>query len=138
MTTATTTNPTTTTATYKKLNALSDPEACSNFLMNIKNKLRGARVLETVDGVKTDRGNLTRLLNSRVYPVAGGRERLGVEDITAPANLGGDWGADLADQAEEAVWAHAYEITRPSRKQCVYDWGFRRNCLFFGGETACF
>ena len=86
MTTATTTNPTTTTATYKKLNALSDPEACSNFLMNIKNKLRGARVLETVDGVKTDRGNLTRLLNSRVYPVAGGRERLGVEDITAPAN----------------------------------------------------
>ena len=86
MTTATTTNPTTTTATYKKLNALSDPEACSNFLMNIKNKLRGARVIETIDGVKTDRGNLTRLLNSRVYPVAGGRERLGVEDITAPAN----------------------------------------------------
>lgn len=86
MTTATTTNPTTTTATYKKLNALSDPEACSNFLMNIKNKLRGARVIETIDGVKTDRGNLTRLLNSRVYPVAGGRERLGVEDITAPGN----------------------------------------------------
>ena len=23
---------------------------------------------------------------------------------------GGDWGADLADQAEEAVWAHAYEM----------------------------
>lgn len=90
MTTATTTNPTTTTATYKKLNALSDPEACLNFLMNIKNKLRGARVIETIDGVKTDRGNLTRLLNSRVYPVAGGRERLGVEDITAPARfLGG-------------------------------------------------
>ena len=85
MTTATTTNPTTTTATYKKLNALSDPEACSIFLMNIKNKLRGARVLETIDGVKTDRGNLTRLLNSRVYPGPDG-VRVGVEDITAPGN----------------------------------------------------
>ena len=105
------TNTTATTASaYKKLTSLSDHDKCNNFLMDIKNKFRGTNMTETVDGEKTIRGNLARLLTARVYPNAGGEMRTGTETISAPDNLGGDWGEDLAEQAEEIAWTFAYEM----------------------------
>ena len=100
----------TTASAYKKQTSLSDHDKCNNFLMDIKNKFRGTNMTETVDGEKTIRGNLARLLTARVYPNVGGEMRTGTETISAPDNLGGDWGEDLAEQADEIAWTFAYEM----------------------------
>ena len=105
-----------TTTAFKKLKNLSDPDSCRTFLQNIKNTFRGTSMNEIIEGNKTPRGNLARLLTCRVYP-SGTEARNGTETITAPANLGGDWGADLTDQAEELAWTISYQMMEDTLRE---------------------
>ena len=105
-----------TTTAFKKLKNLSDPDSCKTFLQDIKNTFRGTSMNEIIEGNKTPRGNLARLLTCRVYP-SGTEARNGTETITAPANLGGDWGADLTDQAEELAWTISYQMMEDTLRE---------------------
>ena len=105
-----------TTTAFKKLKNLSDPDSCKTFLQDIKNTFRGTSMNEIIEGNKTPRGNLARLLTCRVYP-SGTEARNGTETITAPANLGGDWGDDLTDQAEELAWTISYQMMEDTLRE---------------------
>ena len=105
-----------TTTAFKKLKNLSDPDSCKTFMQDIKNTFRGTSMNEIIEGNKTPRGNLARLLTCRVYP-SGTEARTGTETITAPDNLGGDWGDDLTDQAEELAWTISYQMMEDTLRE---------------------
>ena len=106
-----TTRNTTDTSAVTRLSKLTVQSKNARFVSDIKNKARKTDLYETnSDGKNVCRGNLARLLNQRVFPnPESGDAREGDETITAPEGLGGDWGADLAETAEEKLWSMAYE-----------------------------
>ena len=86
---------------------LTDPEKNEQWLLDIKNATRKIDVHEVVAGKTIVRGKLSRLLTYRVFKDDDG-DRSGNETVEAPINIGGDWGPDLTDQAEEELYSLVY------------------------------